>query len=412
MSSRLVIVAATVCTASALHAQRGGLQTQFTRKGDTTIARVNGAVPASATKRLVQTTRIEPTDADTALYSEVWEFDVDQKGRIWTFDDKTMTLFLFDANGTLVKKTGGRGSGPGEFQHNGGMAVLRDGRIAIVDNRNSRVSFFSPAAVFLTTWPVPPTYMIDMNALVVDTTDALRLNWRGRREDNVQNQLLMRLRTGGSGFSTDTLVYPINPIQSQSIIVGSGRGAIGMGLPYAPTFRAVWQWSGGFATANGQTGVITIPQPDGKVVRVERTGARVPVTAEERRESETGIEFTARRVDPSWSWGTVSLPTVKPHFYTILAARDGRVWVRVPGNAQLIPEAERFEQRPGGPPPRRWNEETVWEVYAQNGTFLGRVPFAKGGTLVHAFGNDVWVTERTPDGFTAIVRYRVEPPLN
>lgn len=411
MSFRHLFVAS-VCATSALHAQRGGLQTEFIRRGDTTIARVAGTVPATAIKRLVQTMRIEPTDADTGLYNEVWEFDVDQQGRIWAFDDKLKTIFLFDAKGRLSRKIGRSGSGPGEFQHNGGMAVLRDGRLAVLDNRNSRISLFSPAGDFLTTWPVPPTYMIGMNSLIVDTTDALRLNWRGRREDNVQNQLLMRLTTGGGGFSTDTIVYPISPIHSQAIMVGSGREAIGMGLPYSPIFRSEWQWNGGFASANGQTAVITIAQPGGKVVRVERSGTRVRLTAEERREAEQGIEFTARRVDPSWSWGAVSIPTVKPHFTGLLAARDGRVWVRVAGNARLIPEDERTEQRPGGPPPRKWTETTVWEVFAQDGTFLGRVPFAKGGTLMHAFGNDVWVIERTADGFTAIVRYRIEPGLN
>ena len=401
-----------VCVASALQAQRGGLSTQFSRSGDTTIARVNGAVPASAVKRLVETMRIQPTADDTMTYSSVYDIVVDRQGRVWAFDDDIMSVFLFDASGKLVRRIGRKGGGPGEFQGLDGMAFMRDGRFVQLDLSNGRISFFSTAGDFLTSWPVPATSFFGGSNLVVDTTDAIRLKWRGKFEDNVANQLLVHLRTGGGGFAADTIVFPKSPINNQAFIVQGAR-SIGLGIPFQPSFRWDWQWGGGVVTANGQTGALMIAQPGGRVVRVVRNAPQVRVTTGEREQAEANLLAGAKSVDANWNGALPAIPATKPIFGGFFPARDGRIWVSMAGEAERIPQSERATPRPGRPAfVNEWRSKTVFEVYDRNGTFLGRVPFERQASFIHAFGDEVWMRETTADGFTAIVKYRIEPPLN
>jgi hypothetical protein len=402
-----------VCAASALHAQRGGLPTQFTKAGDTTVARVSGPVPGNALKRLVEVLRIQPTEDDTAMYSQMYDFVVDRQGRAWAYDDDDDAVYLFAANGRLQRKIGRKGGGPGEFQGNDGMAFMRDGRFAQLDMRNGRLSFFSPAGDFLTSWPVPATSFLGGMNLVVDSTDAIRIKWHGLFEDRLGDAVLVHLRSGGGGFAPDTVVFPPNPIRPEMFIV-EGPQRIGLGLPYRPSFYKEWQFAGGIVTAHGQTGVITVAQPGGRVVRVERNVTPVRVTPLERSEREAQLLASAKNVNPDWKGSLPAVPATKPPIVALFSARDGRIWVGVAGEAESIPEAERPQPRAGrpAPAPRTVRDATVWEVYDRNGTFLGRIPFAKNGRLAHASGNDVWVRETTADGFSAIVRYRIEPALN
>ncbi|HEV8599889.1 MAG TPA: 6-bladed beta-propeller, partial [Gemmatimonadales bacterium] len=151
MPSRLVlfglglILLANACQRSATTggAGPGGLATVFDSTADTVFARVEGEVPAGALLKLIEEARIAPAADDTSLYTEVSEFDVDAAGRPWVYDRPSNSIFLFSADGKLLRRIGRQGGGPGEFNGNNGMVVRKDGGLAIWDSRNARISFFS-----------------------------------------------------------------------------------------------------------------------------------------------------------------------------------------------------------------------------------------------------------------------------
>jgi len=66
-------------------------------------------------------------------------------GRIWVVDEIRQTLQVFDGEGNLVAKTGGRGLAPGEFTHP--SSLTSDGRrlIALTDREIGRVQVFAVA---------------------------------------------------------------------------------------------------------------------------------------------------------------------------------------------------------------------------------------------------------------------------
>jgi tricorn protease-like protein len=58
-----------------------------------------------------------------------------------------------------------------------------------------------------------------------------------------------------------------------------------------------------------------------------------------------------------------------------------------------------------------WRTPTVYEVFDQDGRFLGRVAFPPRTTLMEADGNTVWAIGRNEDDLPAVSRYRIEPAL-
>ena len=73
-------------TAADSGAGKAGLATTFDSTADTVYARVQGLVPETAVRRLIEVMRIAPAAEDTSLFTEVYEFDVDRRGRVLVYD--------------------------------------------------------------------------------------------------------------------------------------------------------------------------------------------------------------------------------------------------------------------------------------------------------------------------------------
>jgi DNA-binding beta-propeller fold protein YncE len=58
----------------------------------------------------------------------------------------------FSPGGALLATWGGPGDGPGQFTSPHAIAVLSDGRVAVVDRENDRVQLFTPEGTFLAAW--------------------------------------------------------------------------------------------------------------------------------------------------------------------------------------------------------------------------------------------------------------------
>jgi hypothetical protein len=403
--------------------QQVQLATVFDSTRDTIVARIAGAVPASAIKRLVTEMRVKPGIDDTALFTDAQEFDVDRGGRVWVFDRPSRSIFLFDSVGKLVRRIGRRGAGPGEFNDNGGMVVLNDQRLAQWDPSNARISFFSPAGDFLTSWPVSGGFGSNNN-LVTDNSGQLytkrplfRPGGRGANPganpDRGGSGVLVSYRSGGT--LGDTLRPPSFEMMNYGYSAfRDGRHAV-VSAPHAPRSLWVWHPAGYFVAGDGSNYHITIGRRNAKPVRIERTAPAVPIPDQERRTSEAAITLMMRTVDPSWSWRGSPLPRVKAPLINMFIARDGRIWAEVPAHSVRVPDGDVTAPQPAGRLAgqtfQQFQAPHVWEVYSSAGSFLGRVAFAEHGDLMEADGNRVWVLDRDEDGLPSVVRLRVDPPL-
>lgn len=75
-----------------------------------------------------------------SLSGEAWEqfgsirrVAFDGAGQLYVFDSQARYIFVVGQRGELRRKLGGPGEGPGEFRIPDGLAVMRDGRVVILD---------------------------------------------------------------------------------------------------------------------------------------------------------------------------------------------------------------------------------------------------------------------------------------
>ena len=65
-------------------------------------------------------------------------------GSVYVSDPYNNRIQKFTTEGVFVSKWGTRGTGDGEFDYPGGVAVASDGSVYVADTVNSRIQKFSP----------------------------------------------------------------------------------------------------------------------------------------------------------------------------------------------------------------------------------------------------------------------------
>ncbi|MHB1297713.1 MAG: 6-bladed beta-propeller [Gemmatimonadaceae bacterium] len=392
---------------------KAGLATVFdSTSPDSIVARTVGTVPPARVRRLVDEMRIAPSADDTSLFGDVSEVEVGLDGRIYAFDYTANTLFLFDSAGSLVRRIGRKGAGPGEFNSGNGMVVLRDGRVAIWDAGNARISFFSAAGELATSLTITSGFSTN-DGLRTDSSGALliRRPVTGPREGEILGRMgLVRIRDDGS-FG-DSLIPPDLPVERIAYIAESNGGRAQYGPMHAANFLWAWHPDGYFVSANGGKAEIEVSRAAPlRPLRIVRDAAPVSVSAEERAWDQERITIALRRNVPGWAWTGPAIPDTKPPINRLSVTRDGTIWARVATPSERIPESELEPQLPNRLPRAIFREASAYEVFGADGRFLGRVGFPPRSTLIDAAGSTVWLLQRDADGLPMIVRTRVEPAL-
>ncbi|MGQ0704139.1 MAG: 6-bladed beta-propeller [Gemmatimonadales bacterium] len=400
---------------SACQAGAGGSRASPVRVVDSTtdsiIVQVRGPVSEDAVRHLVEEVRIAPTADDTTLFSQVSEFDVDPAGRMWVYDFQVNQILLFDAAGGLLRRVGRQGAGPGEFNSNSGMAVLGDTGLAIWDSRNGRVSFFSGAGEFRTSWRMPTGFFTN-DGLVTDRSGALFVKQpiaRPKEGEVIGRMGLVRLGEGGT--MRDSLNPPDLPVEQVNYVgvTKDGGARSSYGAPYGPSYHWSWHPDGYFVVGNGGSYEIVLARPNSKPIVIKRDVPRVPVAEEERGEGRAWITYGIRQTVRDWTWSGPDVPAVKAPLRSLFIARDGRIWATVAFPSERIPDAELAVSRDPNRPVSHFRTPLVCEVFTPDGRFLGRVSFPPRTHLVEADGNTVWALGRDENDLQAIVRYRIEP---
>lgn len=390
-------------------ADASGLATVFDSTGaDTVVARTAGQVPADRVRGLTEELRIQPDAEDTSAFTQVFQFVVAKDGRMYVFDEGSTRLFVYGPDGALQRTVGRKGAGPGEFGQNNGMAVLPDGRLAVLDYQNARLSFFTAAGDTAGAWRVTSGFFSN-DGLRSDTTGALLLARpvTEPRDGEILGRMgLVRLAEGGA-FG-DSLLPADLPVQRVAYVAEMNGGRSQYSAPHSGRLHSAWHPHGWFAVASGDRYVVELATP-GRARRIVRDAPAVPVPEAERADAEARITASLRRNDPNWTFRGPPIPSTKAPVMGLRATRDGRLWVRVATPSEEIPEAERDPAVAGRPNPLRYRDANEWEVFEADGRFVGRVRIGARAALMEADGDTVWLLDRDADGLPGVVRARVTP---
>lgn len=325
-----------------------------------------------------------------------------EDGSIWIGDRDLGAIRRFDSAGTYLGQLGREGEGPGEFKYPQGMRQLADGEVAVWDDGQIRVSFFTPAGEFLRSF-TPQTFMIGtpMEELELDRTTGDLLLMSGNVRTAADYRFFW-LRLSVEGAVLDTIwVEPTereglsDPVATSTAVSPLGYRIVGRNDDFSLTLE----------TSPTRHTVLLRPWT---AVRYQR---------EERREKQRLAQLSSERngLPP----GRVA--ETKPAFSRIQVDETGRIWVSVftAGFRVEESEAERGQREEackffGASTDecdrgiRRWQEEAVFEVLGPEGAFYGRIQLPnRMSELVASRGNRLWVIETGSLGERYVVRYRV-----
>ncbi|MGE0442728.1 MAG: 6-bladed beta-propeller [Gemmatimonadales bacterium] len=388
--------------------------TSIDREGDTVEVAIRGTPGPLEAIRAVEEVRIAPASEDTSLFTEVYDFEVDNDGRFWVFDRPTGSIFLFAPDGKLLRRVGRRGGGPGEFQSSNGMEPRADGGIVVLDAQNARISFLDSAGALETSWRVPAGFSTT-RGLERDAEGTLYL----RRPvtdpapgDILGRMGLVRLKPGGD--FADSLVPPDLGVVREAYVATNGNGEnrsmSATRARHSAQPLEAWQPAGGFVAGNGGTGQLIVARPGAKPVRITRDMPAVPIEEAERDGERARITYSMRRTQKDWSWSGPELPSTKAPFRNLQVTRDGRLWVTVAVPSERIPDDELQVSNDPERPVEHFRTPTVFEVYEPTGEFVGRLECGNGFTLIDADGDRLWAIVRDELDLPGIVRFRLEIP--
>ena len=398
-------------------------QTVVDTLGDTIVVRTVGAAtpPRHALVTELSVGKLEGEDEYT--FGAIGELAVTSEGDIYAFDRQVNQLRRYDASGTFLANVGRKGGGPGEYDRVNGLGVAPDGRVFLWDAGNARVTIYSPDGEALTTYRMPGGFFTS-NALTLDSAGRVytRITIFG---DDVSKWRQALVRYGEGGSPVDTLDVPTFEMPSNTIVARREGSTSQNTVPFTPTT----QWTVGpdarFVYGRSDAYAIYRQLPDGRVLRIERETAPVPVSAAEREEREASATWQMRTTDPAWRWNGPPIPDTKPYFTQLRVAQDGRLWVRLSQPGEIDPAVDTTQSAGGGtatgagggPPSRprqpvlRYREPQVWDVFAPDGRYLGQVAFPHRFTVFAMRGDHVWGVLRDDLDVQSLVRMRVDPPL-
>ncbi|MCC7115486.1 MAG: hypothetical protein IT520_14000 [Burkholderiales bacterium] len=340
--------------------------------GDTLVIRWRGEGVWGAGARLVPEATFGAADGnDTVTLGGIVALAEGRDGRIFATDGQRRAVRVFDSTLRPVAIWGRDGRGPGELgAPDGGLAVLRDGRVAVRDPGNARIQLFGPDGAPAGQWAVIEPGLRTRDNFGI-SGDTLLSRVVTDNSGPIESWTYGLARVSGDGRVIDTIAIPVGRLPRATLVARRGGNTAELPLPFAPVSHATWHPAGGFAIADGDRYAITWPGGDGPL-RVERDVAAVDVTSAESTQERAYVTKGLRWLDPAWTWTGADIPGAKPLISGLFAGRDGSVWVLREGGAV---ERDDPEFEPGDPASvdRRLRSRLTFDAFAADGALLGTV---------------------------------------
>lgn len=416
--SLLLALTLSACSSGSLGTRAGEWEATYDTIGDTIVVTTLSGSVWRDTAQLVPEVTIGVFDGpEEYIFGDIVSIAMADDGTIYVMDRQAPALRVYNADGTYRTTFGRGGEGPGEYeQPDGGLNVLSDGRVVLRDPGNARIQVFSPEGESLDTWRIRGGFFTS-SRMVVDTEDRSHAQILVDPEASVSDWRMGLVQVNPDGTSGDTLVLPDTPWEEPTIEAtrDDGEGNTSMSVsnvPFAPQENAVLSPSGFFIHGISEDYTLNLLRTDQPPLRIVKVYEPVPVASGERSEEEARAIRGMRYTDPTWRWNGAPIPEVKPPYDRFYAGDDETIWVRVHTAAVQV-EDTMYDPTDPDAVPDEWREPTVYDVFLEDGTYLGPVNAPDGFSrwTQPVFTRD-WVLAVVRDELDVqrVVRFRVELP--
>lgn len=399
----LVFLSACTATGDSSAGVDGEWRSETDQLGDTTVVRTISGSVWGDTMRLVPELAIGELEAPPeVLFGRITGLDVDPEGRILVVDQQAREVRLFSADGDHVMTIGGEGDGPGEFRNPDQARFTPDGGVVVRDQAG-RFSRFAPDGSFHLGWSRGTGF---------GTLSPFFLTAEGE----VLNPSLPDALVSYSldGLPVDTVDVPTHGVEAEVLEVALEGGRSAFPIPFVP--REHWTIDRQGRVLFGISDDYTVDRWDREqgVLRIERAAERAPVSAAEADQvREQMVRGIRSQTQSDWGWDGAEMPNEKPAFESLLAGRDGSIWVLREGVSREIANPEWDEARPEVGFPTLWQAEFVADVFDSEGAYLGPVkaPGSISWRFPHAVVSQegVWAVAVHEEGHEQVVRFGLEP---
>jgi len=384
----------------------GRLRAEVDTLGDTiTVRTLAGSEWGAAS--LEEELRIGRVDgAEHEMFGQIGALAVTPDGDILIYDAQANQVRRFGPDGQFRGVLGGAGSGPGEYRHVAGMAVLADGRIVVYDFGNRRLNLYTAAGESLATWVVG-TSGAEMRPLYPQPDGGVLLHDLWYRTDGARpDHLLVRLDAQGS--RADTVVIPGMDYRRPGLELRTESRSTGQLIPFTASREWAVTTSGDLVTMTGDRYVMDVRRAGtGSVLRITRAVGAVPVSAEERLAEEARITAFFQRLAPDWRWDGPAIPATKPPLRSLHTGRDGSIWVQIAQPGHALAAADRLPTLRS-----HVSEPVVFDRFDADGRLLGQVRAPDRLVLLPQPVLDrdrAWGVVRDENGVEFVVRFRIVP---
>ena len=375
---------------------------------DTLVVRANNPPVWGEMAELVEELRIGTLDGpEVYTFGTISGVAIGPNQSAYIGDGQAPAIRRYSEDGAWIADIGRQGQGPGEYNLISGLGMLEGGPLALLDQRNGRVTYYlngeySTSFLSLSGLFTADPYAVDTAAGSYVKTVILN---PGKPPSADEPWEMGWIHFDRTGQVKDTLQIP--PEDE----VGGGFVLAGLGGYYRPfTVMTLSTVSphGYLVVCRNDRYALSRSLPDGRVLRIEREVERIPIRAEEKKQWNAWIDYFKRRGRESGNNASYGpLPDVKPYVRHLFVDDDGRIWVAVYAEARFKPytDAERAER--GDRPSLEWNQPLVWEVIDPRGQFLGRVTLPDKTSLAAARGTTIWGVQAGEYGEGQAVRFRI-----
>ena len=408
----LALLTAAACGGDA--GASGGPRVTRSTRGDTAVVRTESGSVWGAGATLVPEVSIGEIEGDLEyLFGDIRSLGVAADGTIYVVDGQVPDLRAYGPDGRYLRKLGRPGQGPGEIKApDGGLAILSDGRILVRDPGNARIQVYDATGEALETWSIRGGFNTS-NALFQDRDDNVYTQILVDPQAEVRDWVIGLVQIHPDGSPGDTLIPPDAGFEAPELEArreeGEHASVSRNGVPFAASEQYTLHPDGYFVHGISNTYKLSLLRGSDPLI-IERAAEAAPVAAGEKGEEEARVTRNLRQTQPNWRWNGPSMPDRKPYFNFLRAGRDGRIWVQIP-LAGVEGDDPDYDPTDPNSVPDRWKEPVAFDVFEDDGTYLGRVDAPSGfrpwPTPVFD-GDKVWAVTRDELGVQRVVRFRIQ----